>query len=263
MPSTKKVPREVHSLYDGEIELSFLESKHWYQIGDTYVPSVTSITGVMGKDALMYWGINMTIEYINKNLKVGFPIDEISKAKMLRAAKTAHRMKSEEALDVGSAAHAWVEQYIGIKIARSKEALALPVNGQVRNAVEAFLDWETQHQVTYRSSERKVYSRRYNFAGTLDIEAVVDGALRVADIKTSKEIYPEYRLQCSAYKECRQEESGEEFGESLIIRIPKDGGEVEVFEEYDHDTTFQAFKACLVLYRAQKKMERDEKDRSI
>jgi len=47
--------------------------------------------------------------------------------------------------------------------------------------------------------ERLVHSKKYKFAGTLDVLAEIDGDFGVLDIKTSEGIYRDYNIQTAAY----------------------------------------------------------------
>ena len=47
--------------------------------------------------------------------------------------------------------------------------------------------------------ERRMWSERYRYAGTIDALAMIRGKVGVLDIKTSQAIYRDYCLQTSAY----------------------------------------------------------------
>lgn len=256
----------THSLYGGEVTLDFLESKHWYTVNGSYVPSVTTITKVIDKPALMYWAVNCGVEFLDKALPVGeeIRIDELKKRALLDGVKTAHRKKSDKAKSIGELAHEWVEAHIKSIIATGKDTQALPVHTEIRSAVEAFLSWEQANEVEYVLSEKKIFSRQYEYAGTLDIKAKVNSERnRIIDIKTSTGIWTEYKIQVAAYDNAESEETGDEHDPPLIIRIPKDGGAVEVVEltEEERETSFRAFLGALVLYKNLKELERSAKAR--
>ena len=54
--------------------------------------------------------------------------------------------------------------------------------------------------------EERVVSKKYNYAGTIDVLADVNGQLGVLDIKTSISIYRDYNIQTSAYIEALKED---------------------------------------------------------
>ena len=45
-----------------------------------------------------------------------------------------------------------------------------------------------------------VFSEKYGYAGTIDYVCTIDGKTYIVDFKTSKQVWPEYELQVSAYK---------------------------------------------------------------
>jgi len=53
--------------------------------------------------------------------------------------------------------------------------------------------------------ERRIWSYKYRYAGTVDALATIDGKFGVLDIKTSAGFYPEYNLQTGAYVLALQE----------------------------------------------------------
>ena len=182
---------EKYKMYNGEVELTFDKDKHIYRVGEKIIYGVTSATGVLDKPALMYWAVNQALGFLDKALKPGLVIDELNKPKLLAEAKQIHRRKKEEAGDIGTAVHNYLETYIKAKINWEKTP-DMPVNEQVKKGIVAFIKWARENKVQFISSERKVYSRKFEYAGTLDMEAIVNGKLAVVDFKTSSGIYPEY-----------------------------------------------------------------------
>ena len=239
---------ESYKLYNGNIELIFDKDKHIYRVGDKIIYGVTSATGILDKPALMYWAVNQAIGFLDKALKPGLVIDELNKPKLLAEAKTIHRKKKDEAADIGTAVHNYLETYIKAKI-NWEEPPDMPVNEQVKKGIIAFVKWAKENKVQFISSERKVYSKEHEYAGTLDMEAIVNGKLAVVDFKTSKGIYPEYFIQTTAYAKALQEETGNKYKEVWILRIPKDGTDFGYAKNSNLDFYFESFLGCLSNYR--------------
>ena len=242
---------EKYSLYDGEVELTFDKEKHIYKVEEKIVYGVTSATGVLDNPALMYWAVNQALGFLDKALKPGMVIDELNKPKLLAEAKVIHRKKKEEAGDIGTAVHNYLETYIKAKINWDKLP-DMPVNEQVKKGIIAFIKWAKENKVQFISSERKVYSRKYEYAGTLDMEAIVNGKLSIVDFKTSKGIYPEYFLQTAAYAKALEEETGNKYQEIWTVRIPKDGTEFGYAKNDNIDLYLTSFLGCLDNYRRQR-----------
>lgn len=212
---------EKFSLYKGKLILYFDDGSHIYQVNGKQVYGVTNIVRIIDKPALRYWAVNKAIEYIGANLKAGVSLDEIQIKNLLNEAKIAHTKSTTGAADLGSLIHEWIEKFL--KAGLSKQPLPKkPINKEMKNAIEGFLDWSKQHKVKFISSERKIYSRKHKYAGTLDAEAVVDGKATIIDFKTGNALYPESFLQAAAYLSAREEEDKTACeGGIKIIRLAK------------------------------------------
>lgn len=254
---------DITKHYDGQIELVFDEKKHTYKVGENFVDGVTSVVGVVNKPALIYWSANMAAQNFAESLKNQWDKlvtphgpDEIILNQLYEDAKKAHRRKATSAADIGTLAHKWCEQAILWKLGKAK-APKLPSNEEARNACNAFKKWVKEHDVKFIDTEFRVYSRKYNYAGTCDFEAEVEGELAICDLKTSSGIYQEMFWQTAAYQGARTEEFGTEYACRHILRIGKDGS-FDGKRVDDFEADYRSFLACLHIYRAQK-VYQDEK----
>lgn len=211
-----------YSLYNGEVKLDFDEGKHLYRVDGQVVPGVTGICDVINKPALVGWAAKQCGLFIEKNLKPGKALDEIQIKQLVGDMKREYRRVAGEAADIGTLVHSWVEKHIKAQL-KLGEPPEMPVNEQAQRSIEAFTDWEVWHHVQYRASEVKVYSRKYKYAGTVDIDAVIDGVPCIADLKTGNGIWPEMALQLAGYQQARTEEGYGPYKARWILRIGKDG----------------------------------------
>lgn len=244
---------EKYVFYNGEVELRYNVKDHVYMLvtpkGLAVQDGVTSICHIIDKsEILIPWGCKvMGIKLVVDIPKAVLPTGEVVVLQQTLAdfelavqkAKTAHKDKLEDAGEVGHIAHNWVEQWIKAVLksddSRKEELLAnMPKDERASNGAVAALDWMQRHNVRWISTERKIYSRKYGYAGTLDGLCVVDACddsqccphqfkdrLSISDWKTSNGLYPEYRLQTAAYQQAHQEESGEAVADRWIIRLDK------------------------------------------
>lgn len=290
-------------LYDGEVELYFDDSIHQYTTygpeGMVVVPGVTTITHIIDKSAaLMQWAANMAVDAIRANFytQATFPPpDELEQ--ILQAAKYAHRDYKENAADIGHIAHDHIEQYIKAYIRNSNDDMkfyrtTLPDNVQAANGAIAAFDWMDRHSVKWIFTEKKIYSREHNYAGTADglafvsscgdrkccyrlvkhgddYQILVDEFLDVLappDWKTSNSLYPEYWYQTAAYAKAFTEEYPNKYvpKHRFINRLGKDDAKFESIhrgpETLERD--FNAFLSALRLHNAielVKDTERKEK----
>lgn len=134
-------------------------------------------------------------------------------------------------------------------------------------AVKAALRWMKAHNVQWLKTEEKIYSRKYDFAGTMDGLAYVDSCddqtcciekykhrLCVVDWKTSNYLSTTYCFQTAAYQQALQEENNYPIESRWVLRLGKTDEEAGKFEPWflsndDFKTDLDAFLACLTLTR--------------
>jgi hypothetical protein len=163
-------------------------------------PSVTSITGQLGKDEFFAWRARVGEEEANRV-----------------AARAARR---------GTAIHSLCEDYL-----YGKNPEATMFDQQVFNSLKPHLDLiDNIHAL-----ESKLYSDHLQVAGTVDCIAEYDGKLSVIDFKTSKRIkskedIPGYFIQTAAYAVAFEERTGIPVPRLLII-MGVDDEEPIIFKE--------------------------------
>jgi hypothetical protein len=240
---TSDIQKKV-KLYNGEIEMIYNDKGHKYIIDGQSVLGVTTILSVINKPALIQWAANTVIEYLQIKMKAGEKLDELQLKNLFTEAKKYNRTLKNQAADLGTLIHNWIEEYI-----KGKNPAPL-VNETAKKSIDSFLAWVKEKNVKFTESEKIIYSKKYKYAGTCDFTCEIDGKKYVGDLKTSKGIYDEYLLQVSAYRYALQEEFGKEYDGMLIIRIPKvenDVVEVKFFNNYKQCA--EAFLQALGLYR--------------
>lgn len=253
-------------LYDGDVVLKFDDNNHQYNAlvdGEELVdvPSATTVTGVVDKPALRYWAVNETVDFLRDKLEPGTKYDEVELNQLLDDSKKARFKTSGRATKIGSLVHDWFEDYANFRIdgvnpsigGPDEEAdLTLPYNEEARKSINAFLDWKENHDIEWLKAEDMIFSREFEYAGTYDAKAIVDGKRTIIDFKTSKGIYPEYWLQGACYASADMEETDDNIEQIMILRVPKFGGEFECAtcdnpaEIQEH---FETFRAALKIYR--------------
>ena len=248
----EKRPTEEYKLYGGQVTLKFDPVKHLYTVDNKPAHGVTNCIGSIAKPALIPWAVKMTADFITLEWLPGQSYDELQIADILKKAKAAHRTKKETAGDFGTLTHEWIEMWI------KGESPEEPVNEVIRKATEQFRDWVETNNVKFLESERKVYSKKYNYAGTCDFLAEINGQLIVGDVKTSSGIYDEYFFQTSAYQQALAEEFPDyKFIKNVIVRVGKDGV-FEVGESTEFTENLKAFLGSLAVYNRQQDLKTKE-----
>jgi len=282
--------------YKNTVELRYNDVEHiYYRVANNRLlpqDGVTTVVKIPDKsDMLVPWGCKMMAAKLVANLPI---IQTASGRLMISAmpyeklytlvmdAKSAHRDRLMEAADIGKEAHAWLEQFIKHELGLIDVLPPAPTEPQALSCCTGALEWMDAHNVRWLHTERKVYSLRYGYAGTMDGLCYCDSCndpfccptpfkdrLSLIDWKSSNYLYVTYCMQVAAYKSAIQEEWNYQSTieqpriiDCWVIRMAKDGDAPRLFEtwhleEQDFDRDFAAFLTCLDLTRTM----RDLKDR--
>lgn len=215
-------------MYGGDVEVIFDPLKHQYITNGQTIKSVTKVLDIISKPWLVPWAAKITCEKMAELLTPGISYDEIQLTEMLDTAKRASYSAKKSAGDIGTLVHNQIEQII------KGNPISKLVHEEANLAVGRFLDWVNKNNVHFVMSEQVVYSRKYNFCGTLDFACVIDNKLVLGDLKTSNQIDKiNYGAQLAAYRMAREEEYGEKFHKCVLVRTGKKEGEFELWEPSD------------------------------
>jgi len=195
-----------------------IKEARFYTIDGQRLPSVTTVLGAIRSLALEHW-----------RGKLG-------------NVEADRRM--EEAADIGKAVHRLCHAYnIG-------QSFVIP-DGIVGELFSAYRGWFAGNVDRVVFAEKVVVSRKYSYAGTADLLAVVKGDTipAVIDIKCTGGFWPTMPLQLAGYREAALEE-GRQVNRRLIVRLDKDEpGLLQVKEYVEHTRDFSAFLCALGLFR--------------
>ena len=154
----------------------------------------------------------------------------------IKTAKEKTNKIKEDAGLVGTVVHGLIEDFLkGKDIPKQSDPAVV-------NCWNLFLDWWNKQEYEVVELEKKIYSKKYNYAGTLDL-VVKDkkGNLVLIDIKTSNHITYDYFLQLNAYRFAYEEETKSKISKAFIVRLPKKESEIEIKEIPLNNKLFNAF----------------------
>ena len=242
------------SLYGGEVELVYRDSRHQYFFDGKQVPSVTQCTDVMAKPALRRWYANMVADYYKESLKPGMVLDELVIAELYKSSKSAPFKKRDKAGDLGTIVHKECEHYLEAKL-RGGEYESTLVNAKARSAYERFTGWWSEAELEVLGTEQLIYNRQANYAGTFDILARDSEGPIVFDIKTSKGVYNEHFAQMAAYAlalwdGCLPDFELTSFPRTAVVHVPVQAETLDIkTSKNDIDTDVAGFLAMRELYK--------------
>ena len=217
--------------WDGDdIDLEYDDAKHTYMVGDRKVPSVTRVVDAVFPKYLVDWAATCGADYWKENY--GEDND------MYSGILNAHKQISHRAQTIGLEVHKWIELYIKVKMIDGETATEYPE--AVKSPMQNFHDWVESREVEWLACEKKVYSRSWEYAGTIDALAKINGKLCVIDFKTSAKIYKEYYLQVSAYCNAIGEMMCELPKLGVIVRVDKEEEKFQevAFDPWQHNDVF-------------------------
>lgn len=204
-----KVPESVKSALPPG---AFMTADHRYYFnGEGPYPSVTTILEVMSKPALVTWKAKETARALYRGMSERGGVYELNEEEAIKWALKESDKARDTASSVGTSVHLLADM-----VSRSPEK---PVTGfQVSEetipyleAFRGFLAFLEAQGGRIVSSEKAVLSQN-GYAGTYDLLVQMecrDGSceqfpshmhLWLLDVKTSKNLYPEYGLQLSGYR---------------------------------------------------------------
>jgi hypothetical protein len=166
------------------------DARHRYSWnGGPLYPSVTTILGIKDKPALVGWAKRETAACAIRNLDV---LERMVRSGGPQAAvdwlKRIPDYARDASADLGSAVHAAAEG-----IARGQAA---PVAEDVGPFVAAYRrDFLDVFQPRFLAVEAMVCSERYEYGGTADAFAEIEGEIWLLDYKSGAGVYPDTALQ--------------------------------------------------------------------
>jgi hypothetical protein len=169
-----------------------------------------------------------------------------------------HYDTSKKAADIGTIGHAMVEANLkGKRWQDIVEGLSGVTDEMVATAEKAFGAWEEWTSlVSFKllESEIALISEEHQFGGTIDL-AVVQKKRSILDIKTSKGVYADHKIQLAAYGRLWDENYPDKPIEAYyLLRLGKDQGEFAYYYWPELDDAWEAFKHLRALHDLKNKI---------
>jgi hypothetical protein len=161
------------------------------------------------------------------------------------------------AIDIGSAVHGMAELDLKGRPDREIEAYAhecLAAPDHLRKAFSSFAQfrtWRQQCHVRAIAQETNLVSETWQYGGTPDTIAMIDGGLGLIDFKTSPKAYPDHLLALAAYGRLWEENNPQQPLSSYhLIILPKDGS---AFQHHAHADLSQQWTLFTLYHLSRKK----------
>lgn len=199
-----------------------------YRLKDkTKVPGVTTVIGgqlAWNKNALMYWAWQQGKD--GKNF----------------------RDTADAAADLGTRVHALIELEM-----RGQRPADIPKDCEA--SLLAFYEWRDAFRLQATGSEVALISEKYRYGGTLDYPVMVSDRRCILDLKTSKGVYVDHRIQLSAYGHLWDEAYPDDQVTGFhLLQVGKEDGSFHHHYWPSLSKEFEAFFLLRGLYDLQKQL---------
>ena len=243
----------VQFKHGDDVELEYNDEKHTYMVEGKQVPAVTRVVDAVSPKSLTEWAAKAGADWWFKISNSDNYKDDVEmQAIVYDGIRFAHKEISREAQNIGSDVHKWIELWIKFKIHGGSSVADYPY--EVKTPMENFHKWVESKEIEWIASEKKVYSKFWNYAGTIDALAKINGELYVIDFKTSAKIYKEYYLQVYGYAQAIHEmvndESNKHYPKGMIVRLDKNE---DKFQEVAFECEPRVFHNALSIKEFQSK----------
>lgn len=177
--------------------LTFNPGNHTYRLDGKYVPGVTTILGVLSKDALPKWAAKTVAEYVAANPDAIETLRTLGESGMVKALADVPWKKRDDAGARGNTLHDYADRLLQGEDVDVDEDL-VPV---IEHALQFLEDWAIDPIM----SEIAVGNRKDQWAGTADLFATYADpnsgrtGVGIFDWKSGKAMYPEFAWQTNAY----------------------------------------------------------------
>ena len=163
------------------------------------------------------------------------------------------------AIDIGATVHGMAELDLKGRPDREIEAychqcLAAPDHLRAAwSAFAAFRAWRQQCQVRAIALERAMVSETWQYGGTPDTIAMINGGLGLVDFKTSARPFPDHLVALAAHGKLWEENNPQHRLSSYhLICLPKDGSDFAHHAYADLAPQWELFRLWLEAYRLEK-----------
>lgn len=249
---------DLSKLDEADARLAFSAKSHRYTLDGKHVPGVTTIIGQLNAPALNSWHVTQEREAciaaawrMVEREHGPAPTDEATfRLNFLEVVGEEYEGQkiAREAADVGTQLHAliegWCKGELGIPFVDST------VSDEAHAMFSTWLEWAKGSDFKPLAAERRVFSVKHWYAGTVDLFALVGGRRVILDWKGTKgkKLYARHRLQSIAYRKAAEEMGLGEWGGQIVV-VPTDGSAaVPLPVDSDPEKDFAAFLACRTLY---------------
>jgi len=190
------------------------------------VPSVTEVLAILDKPGLVAWAG-----------RLGRGWEQVR----------------DSAAQAGTLAHAAIEAHLTGGEVDSAEYSDAEKEG-ARASFRTFRKWQAEHEFGEFTTEKRLGSETYHYAGTFDWYGEIDGRFEIIDFKTSGAVYESHLIQVAAYR-WLLEESGNRVDAVRVLCLPRTGAPYVDKVVEDTNDRLSIFTHALAIYQIQQRLK--------
>jgi len=190
----------------------------YFKDGRPYASVTTILHETIKNPALEYWQMKQVYLAMFKDPTIS-----------QKDAMAAPSLSSGPAANRGTTVHDLVEAYDNNPEVKTTE--------EYEGYLQAYREFKKEMQVEVIRNEQSLFSEKYGYAGTLDkiVRLKEHKNLVLVDVKTSKDIYDDFYLQLSAYKNMVIENGLKKEIDIAVLRLDAKGRYYFAYGDYDFD----------------------------
>lgn len=147
----------------------------------------------------------------------------------------------EHKRQVGEALH------LAIELDLREELDPVSIDAEIAGYFEGWLRFRREKRFECFLSERRVASKKYRYAGTLDLAGLIDGVEAVFDAKVTAALHPAVALQTAAYLNAASEMGlVRSNARRYALRLKPEGS--YVLDQHRDRNDFAVFLSCLSVH---------------
>lgn len=241
-------------VYRSNTERRDSQAGHFYTKGYAEVPGITTVLEIIHKPNVVEWMIHQERDSIIA--AAGKLVDEgklspisfrLALQKNVPTAKQNHAVRMKAA-QLGTMVHQAIENFILSKLGRPTVHMMMTAEAQERYG--RFIQWTESVDFVPLACELPLVHSRFDYGGTLDFAAKINGKVHLVDVKTSQQVWLPAHLQLHALKSLWEDVGYDPVDELSILHLPSKEYEdpFTFIKVKQSDTTFAVFLAALTIW---------------
>jgi hypothetical protein len=154
------------------------------------VPSITNIKKVRNVPPINTWRVNEAARYAAENIEMLQPLPERERFQLIKSSP----YRPSESGKVGDMVHDWIDRWVKGETIPENEIQEAPQ--AAKRTLNSFWAFNRKYQPKYNNAEFTVWSDRYGYAGTADLDITMPSGKRtLVDTKSGNAVYWDIGLQ--------------------------------------------------------------------